>query len=251
MKGTGDMLKIVDRASSNELCDTAKSSRFVRVFVVVATLFVMAIIVAQFEPQIVPSRNSLPKFITTPLNRIEVFGHGVGAILIITSAAIVSHSPLRTAWLLGAPALFSGLAADFVKLFVGRYRPYAIEASASSSGVQFLNLADPMRSFIEHATRHEMHSFPSAHTAVAFGLASGLSAIAPRGRLLFFCLAILVGFQRVAAGSHFPSDVLVGAGIGLLVGAILIRASLGDESATTIETPAEPAVVGVPHRKAA
>jgi len=62
-----------------------------------------------------------------------------------------------------------------------------------------------------------LQSFPSAHTATAFGLAIGLVRIYPRARWLFFCLATLAAVQRLEAGAHFLSDVCAGAALGLFV----------------------------------
>ncbi len=59
-------------------------------------------------------------------------------------------------------------------------------------------------------------SFPSAHASLAFAIA-GAIALRNRawGRALLACAA-LVAFGRVAAGVHYPSDVVGGAIVGLL-----------------------------------
>lgn len=63
-------------------------------------------------------------------------------------------------------------------------------------------------------------SFPSNHTASAFVLALTmfrLSAILGWGMII---LAAVTGLSRLAAGLHWPEDVLAGAGLGLLCGAV-------------------------------
>lgn len=65
-------------------------------------------------------------------------------------------------------------------------------------------------------------SFPSGHAATAFTLA-GMLAMARCYRLFALALAwsVGVGFSRIAAGVHWPADVLVGAVVGFAGGALV------------------------------
>jgi undecaprenyl-diphosphatase len=66
-------------------------------------------------------------------------------------------------------------------------------------------------------------SFPSSHAANAFALAWVLSARWRRGAPAFFALALLVAFSRLYLNRHFPSDVVAGALIGLVVAWLAAR----------------------------
>ena len=63
--------------------------------------------------------------------------------------------------------------------------------------------------------------YVSGHAAVATALAATLSPRLPaRGRVAAAALVAVVGFARIQNGSHLPLDVIGGAGLGLLVGAL-------------------------------
>ncbi|BBB92112.1 MAG TPA: phosphatase PAP2 family protein [Methylomusa anaerophila] len=65
-------------------------------------------------------------------------------------------------------------------------------------------------------------SFPSGHTATAFGLAVIFSYHWGGLTHLFFILAGLIGLTRVYIGAHFPFDVLWGAVAGLSVTSVIL-----------------------------
>lgn len=65
-------------------------------------------------------------------------------------------------------------------------------------------------------------SFPSGHTVTVFVAAVALGYFLPRWRVVFWVTAALVGVSRVVLGSHYPSDVVAGALLGI-VSAVIIR----------------------------
>lgn len=65
-------------------------------------------------------------------------------------------------------------------------------------------------------------SFPSGHAASSFACALVLGAYLPKLRLPLFVLAALIAASRAYVGVHFPLDVIGGALLGLLIGALLL-----------------------------
>ena len=67
-------------------------------------------------------------------------------------------------------------------------------------------------------------SFPSSHSIFVFAIATSLylAGYKPLGIVLFI-LAIFIGFARVAAGVHYPSDILAGAFFGILAAWLVQR----------------------------
>jgi undecaprenyl-diphosphatase len=63
-------------------------------------------------------------------------------------------------------------------------------------------------------------SFPSGHSASAFAFATGVLREWPAAGVPIAGLAGAVAYSRVHTGVHFPSDVVVGAGLGVAAGAI-------------------------------
>ncbi|MCK5135032.1 MAG: phosphatase PAP2 family protein [Bacteroidales bacterium] len=69
---------------------------------------------------------------------------------------------------------------------------------------------------------HTWYSFPSGHTATAFGVFCGLSLILRSGwgQLMAFIMAAGVAYSRMYLSQHFLMDVTAGAIVGLVGGYI-------------------------------
>jgi membrane-associated phospholipid phosphatase len=98
---------------------------------------------------------------------------------------------------------FSGLLTDLLKIFFGRARPRLLFHHALYSF-----------SFFKFSAR--MWSFPSGHANTIFALATACYLVAPRGRYLYFPIAVIVAVSRVVVGDHYPSDIIMGAYLGVL-----------------------------------
>lgn len=97
-----------------------------------------------------------------------------------------------------------------LKPFVARTRPCDVNAA-----VQLL------------VPRPSDYSFPSGHTGASFAAASSLLFGKNRMWIPSLILAVLIGFSRLYLYVHYPSDVLAGALIGIMLG------WLGNESVKT------------------
>lgn len=97
---------------------------------------------------------------------------------------------------------------------IGRVRPFA-----ASTAVQAL--VPP---------NIQSGSFPSSHTAVAFGVAFALFYIHPSIGIAAFGMAVLVALGRIMAGMHYPSDILGGILVGVLAYVIVRAVHHGLES---------------------
>lgn len=111
--------------------------------------------------------------------------------------------PVRLGLLAAVAVGVSGIAAQVVKHLLGRPRPR-------------MHL-DPSV-LIGPTWDSDFSSFPSGHAATSFALAAVLAGRWPKLAWLFYGLAAAVCLGRVAGNSHYPSDVLGGALLGLMAG---------------------------------
>ena len=148
----------------------------------------------------------------------EVFAHGLGAVTILIAMYVLDESKRRFLPRVIACVWLSAFLASLFKFCIGRWRPHA--------GMELASVNDTFAGWFPslNGTKlistagHQVQSFPSGHTATAFGLAIGLSYVYPRGRYFFFTIATFAGLQRIIDTQHYPSDVLAGAAIAFLVG---------------------------------
>ena len=86
---------------------------------------------------------------------------------------------------------------QILKPLVGRTRPYDL--------LGYTTLIPPVGD----------PSFPSGHTSASFAAATALYAMDKRWGIAAYGFAALMGFSRLYLGVHFPTDVIVGAGVGV------------------------------------
>ncbi len=61
------------------------------------------------------------------------------------------------------------------------------------------------------------YSFPSGHSTCFFAFSYAIYLYNKKWGRLFFCATILMTISRVIAGVHYPSDIIAGAIIGVIV----------------------------------
>jgi undecaprenyl-diphosphatase len=105
----------------------------------------------------------------------------------------------------------SGLVVQILKNLIGRGRPRL---------TGHLDHVDPLI-FIGPTLQNRYSALPSGHAAAAFCVAYLFSKFFPRYKVIFYLLAVLVGLHRMEELAHFPSDILAGAFIGLIVGKVI------------------------------
>ncbi|MBA4396747.1 MAG: phosphatase PAP2 family protein [Syntrophus sp. (in: bacteria)] len=108
----------------------------------------------------------------------------------------------RALFVFSAVAL-SGIIINLIKPLVGRLRPKLL-FEANLYGFEPFRIG------------YEYNSFPSGHATTAFALAAALALFFPRWRLPLFGFAVVVGLSRIVIGSHYLSDVLAGAYVGVM-----------------------------------
>ncbi|MDP3426402.1 MAG: phosphatase PAP2 family protein [Humidesulfovibrio sp.] len=129
------------------------------------------------------------------------------------------------------------LTTNQVKHAVGRLRPEnAVGGTYRMESEQWLRLPADMAPDRERGT-----SFPSAHAANSAALAFMAAMLWPRLRRGIWALPLLVGWSRIYMGKHYPTDVLGGWLLGLLMGWLFWRLWQAVAKHWRLQLRAEPA----------
>lgn len=123
--------------------------------------------------------------------------HALGWLALGAAGALLD-APRRAAWVRASAAVAAAHGGNIaVKRVVRRPRPDLPDLPARGRTPSQL-------------------SFPSAHAASSFAAATAFGPLLPR--LPWRGLAVTMGLSRVVLGVHYPSDVLAGALLGVVVG---------------------------------
>jgi len=128
----------------------------------------------------------------------------IAAVLIVLIISIVKRSKsIRIQFfVLSSVLILVAVASQGLKTFVYRDRPFTTYP------------------FIEKLSEGGGSSFPSGHTLEAFAIATALSLLFVKKKIVIPVIlwAMLVAYSRMALGVHYPSDILAGIIIGTFIG---------------------------------
>ena len=102
-------------------------------------------------------------------------------------------------------AAIAGIFVNCFRLTLGRPRPSA-------------GIAD---GFYGIRKSPDFHGFPSGHAATAYGWAGAIAVAHPPLAAPILLAATTVPWARMQLNRHYPSDVIVGGGIGLMAGVLM------------------------------
>jgi undecaprenyl-diphosphatase len=178
--------------------------------VTVVTLAVIRFLAVYLDRPIALALRGVPPWLSdlgewmTRFGRGDVYLYPLSVILLLAfyASRVLAGERRRAAarfwaWVtlfVGLSVALSGLLNDVLKLIVGRPRP----------------TTGPLESQ-PFTFDYAYQSFPSGHTAVAFGLALSVGLLWPRWRVPLLVFALAVGASRLILHSHYPADVLGGA----------------------------------------
>jgi undecaprenyl-diphosphatase len=86
-------------------------------------------------------------------------------------------------------------------------------------------------------------SFPSGHAASTFGAALAVSRMWPQTTMVWWSLALLVGYSRIYLGHHYPLDVAGGAILGIAAAFWVLGGRHRATDASTLPDPLPPGVI--------
>lgn len=194
----------------DELSPSPDSTLFNRVVfpIVLIVLGILSLWTIDFHIGRFFSLHELPDELADFFDAAEHFGTPYGQLLALIAIYFATPNRDRRVYRIFAGTCVAGLSANLVKLCVSRTRPRAFDFDQQELLNSFVGY------FLFGDGGSKSQSFPSAHTASAFGFAAMLTWAYPRGRNAFLILAFCVGLHRITTSAHYPSDVFIGATVG-------------------------------------
>ncbi len=123
---------------------------------------------------------------------------------ILIAATLVYSEPAVGVMLLATTAINLGLY-KMLKSKTVRRRPFVFSAQVCRGGAVL-----------------DEFSFPSGHTLHAVSITTVLWSASPLLALWLVPVTLMIAASRVVLGLHYPSDVLAGAGLGVVVAQVIL-----------------------------
>ena len=148
-------------------------------------------------------------FLTPVMRVITTLGNGGAFWIVLTLLLLIFKRTRRMGVYCAASMLLTLLVVNLcIKPLAARTRPYEL-----IQGLEIL------------VSRPRDYSFPSGHSANSLSCAWTLFRLAPKKYgVPALVLAVLIALSRLYVGVHFPTDVLAGAAIGVLLSELTLRA---------------------------
>jgi len=128
------------------------------------------------------------------------------SILLLVIAWVLDKSAIRVAAIQSLIAHgIAAVLANVLKHLIGRPRPKFVHSGDWQMAISWVSGLD---------------SFPSGHSTASFAVATVLAKRFPLWGPLCISVAAFVALSRVLRGSHFPTDVVGGAIVGILSGSL-------------------------------
>ena len=148
------------------------------------------------------------------LEQLSDFGDtlGGGESLLIVSAVLLAvgygfkiSDWIRAGWETLLAHLLSGLAVNTLKHSIGRARPKFMHSG---------------HAVFSPFSGNDWDSFPSGHAMAAFAVATVIAVRFPKVRWLVLAVAFGISISRLVRGSHYLTDIVGGAVLGVIIGAL-------------------------------
>jgi membrane-associated phospholipid phosphatase len=143
--------------------------------------------------------------------------------VLATAAALAVAAAIKNLWRgkrspeagMGIKSIFRALRSVLCALLLSGAAVWVLKVSFGRMRPAFLEFLDKT-GFYPFTSGWAFNSMPSGHAAASFAGLVMLGLLYPRLKPAAWMLAVVIGISRVCSGAHFPSDVLLGAIIGMV-----------------------------------
>ena len=158
-----------------------------------------------YDYAFVKKPNWIQEYLVNPvldvaMSFLDFHGFGIPLCIGICIVLMAMKKTRRYGYMLLMALAISILLNYLIKIIIARPRPFL--------EYNFSLLIDPPHSF----------SFPSGHTQQSFVVATILLFVNKKAGIVGYIIAACIGFSRMYLLVHYPSDVLIGAILGIACG---------------------------------